>query len=253
MGTRPEVPAIASGRPPVEVAAESGYTGRRHELRRVVSVHQWLPRPVQPARGHLPLPLVRRSARGRARPAALRTRSAAAWMQLFDERHRRNTYPYGSGVWGKKEWVLPDIDDENVVSTVRGRHESLLGRALRQADRVEDLWIKLCGNSHTGSFKDLGMTVLVSRGQADDRATACRSTRSRAPRPATPRRRSRPTARRRASRRRAPAARTRSRSRSSSSRSRTARSCSRSTPTSTAAWRSCRSSPKERRSTSPTR
>jgi threonine synthase len=24
------------------------------------------------------------------------------------------------------------------------------------------LWIKLCGNSHTGSFKDLGMTVLVS-------------------------------------------------------------------------------------------
>jgi threonine synthase len=27
---------------------------------------------------------------------------------------------------------------------------------------VEDLWVKLCGNSHTGSFKDLGMTVLVS-------------------------------------------------------------------------------------------
>ena len=27
---------------------------------------------------------------------------------------------------------------------------------------VEDLWIKMCGNSHTGSFKDLGMTVLVS-------------------------------------------------------------------------------------------
>jgi threonine synthase len=27
---------------------------------------------------------------------------------------------------------------------------------------VEDLWIKQCGNSHTGSFKDLGMTVLVS-------------------------------------------------------------------------------------------
>jgi threonine synthase len=27
---------------------------------------------------------------------------------------------------------------------------------------VPDLWVKLCGNSHTGSFKDLGMTVLVS-------------------------------------------------------------------------------------------
>jgi threonine synthase len=27
---------------------------------------------------------------------------------------------------------------------------------------VSELWIKQCGNSHTGSFKDLGMTVLVS-------------------------------------------------------------------------------------------
>ena len=27
---------------------------------------------------------------------------------------------------------------------------------------MNDLWVKLCGNSHTGSFKDLGMTVLVS-------------------------------------------------------------------------------------------
>jgi len=27
---------------------------------------------------------------------------------------------------------------------------------------LADLWVKLCGNSHTGSFKDLGMTVLVS-------------------------------------------------------------------------------------------
>ncbi|MEZ4288507.1 MAG: hypothetical protein R3A47_10270 [Polyangiales bacterium] len=27
---------------------------------------------------------------------------------------------------------------------------------------LDDLWIKNCGNSHTGSFKDLGMTVLVS-------------------------------------------------------------------------------------------
>jgi threonine synthase len=47
---------------------------------------------------------------------------------------------------------------------------------------VEDLWIKLCGNSHTGSFKDLGMTVLVSvvkqmmAGNSPVRAVACAST-----------------------------------------------------------------------------
>ena len=36
--------------------------------------------------------------------------------------------------------------------------------AERLGDQIglSDLWIKLCGNSHTGSFKDLGMTVLVS-------------------------------------------------------------------------------------------
>ena len=28
---------------------------------------------------------------------------------------------------------------------------------------MQDLWVKQCGNSHTGSFKDLGMTALVSQ------------------------------------------------------------------------------------------
>jgi threonine synthase len=93
---------------------------------------------------------------------ALRSRSAAAWMQLFDERHRRNTYPYGSGVWGKKEWVVPFIDNENIVSTYEGSSNLLWADRYGKQLHVEDLWIKQCGNSHTGSFKDLGMTVLVS-------------------------------------------------------------------------------------------
>jgi threonine synthase len=47
---------------------------------------------------------------------------------------------------------------------------------------VPDLWVKLCGNSHTGSFKDLGMTVLVSvvkqmiSDGAPIKAVACAST-----------------------------------------------------------------------------
>ncbi len=93
---------------------------------------------------------------------ALRRRSAAAWIKLFEQRYRRNEFPFGSGVWGKKEWVMPFLDSENIVSTYEG------GTNLMWADRygkllgVEDLWVKMCGNSHTGSFKDLGMTVLVS-------------------------------------------------------------------------------------------
>ena len=93
---------------------------------------------------------------------ALRDRSPAAWMRLFDERYKRTTWPTGSGVWGKREWVAPEVPDDLVVSMDEG------GTNLFWADRygaalgLSDLWIKLCGNSHTGSFKDLGMTVLVS-------------------------------------------------------------------------------------------
>src|SRR5258706_10368283 len=113
---------------------------------------------------------------------ALRSRSAAAWIQLFDDRYRRNIYPYGSGVWGKKEWVVPFIDNENIVSMYEGNSNLLWADRYGMQLHVEDLWIKQCGNSHTGSFKDLGMTVLVSlvkemmAGGTPIDAVACAST-----------------------------------------------------------------------------
>ena len=93
---------------------------------------------------------------------ALRDRSAAAWMRLFDERYKRTTWPYGSSVWGKKEWVCPQIDDNCVVSMDEGGTNLFLAEAFGRSVGVDEVWVKLCGNSHTGSFKDLGMTVLVS-------------------------------------------------------------------------------------------
>ncbi|MFN7134711.1 MAG: pyridoxal-phosphate dependent enzyme, partial [Myxococcales bacterium] len=113
---------------------------------------------------------------------ALKARSAEEWKALFDARYRRAPWPYASGVWGKKEWVHPGLDDANVVSTMEGA--SSLFRADRLAREVGagELWIKQCGQTHTGSFKDLGMTVLVSavnqmraRGRPI-RAVACAST-----------------------------------------------------------------------------
>ncbi len=106
--------------------------------------------------------------------AALKERSGPIWRDLFDQRTRigpsdhrdgditqyavRNT----SGVWAKREWVLPQIRPENTITLGEGYtpliHSPRLGRDLG----VEDLWVKQCGVSHTGSFKDLGMTVLVS-------------------------------------------------------------------------------------------
>jgi threonine synthase len=95
--------------------------------------------------------------------AELSKLSGAEWKQLFRERSHVTEWPYGSGVWGKKEWVLPEIDSENVVSMYEGNTNLFWAERYGRQLGIEELWIKQCGNSHTGSFKDLGMTVLVSQ------------------------------------------------------------------------------------------
>ena len=114
--------------------------------------------------------------------AALRDRSAAEWKALFEARAGAPQLPYGSGVWGKKEWVCPEVAEANVVSMAEGHTHLFPAARLGRELGVPELWIKLCGNSHTGSFKDLGMTVLISVVKqmiADGspiRAVACAST-----------------------------------------------------------------------------
>ncbi|MCP3984136.1 MAG: threonine synthase [bacterium] len=112
----------------------------------------------------------------------LRKVSAADWKKRFEDRGHRSEWPYGSGVWGKKEWVLPEVDPENVVSMYEGHTNLFWAERYGRELGLEDLWLKLCGNTHTGSFKDLGMTVLVSmvnemraRGR-EVQAVACAST-----------------------------------------------------------------------------
>ncbi len=113
---------------------------------------------------------------------ALRTRSPNQWKKLFDDRVGSTQWPYGSGVWGKKEWIMPSIADDNVVSMYEGNSNLFWAERLGRQIGLSDLWVKLCGNSHTGSFKDLGMTVLVSvvKQMRDEgvpvRAVACAST-----------------------------------------------------------------------------
>jgi threonine synthase len=113
---------------------------------------------------------------------ALRVKTAEEWQQIFDNRTRSHTWPYGSGVWGKKEWVCPQVEDDNIVSMYEGHTNSFWAQRLGEMIGLPDLWIKLSGNSHTGSFKDLGMTVLVSvvkqmiADGAPIKAVACAST-----------------------------------------------------------------------------
>lgn len=114
---------------------------------------------------------------------ALRSRSPAAWIRTFDERYGRSRWPYGSGVWSKHEWVQPHVSAENVVSLYEGNTNLFWAeRYGKESLGLPDLWVKQCGTSHTGSFKDLGMTVLVSSVKEmiaagkPIRAVACAST-----------------------------------------------------------------------------
>ncbi|MEE8408700.1 MAG: threonine synthase, partial [Myxococcota bacterium] len=89
-------------------------------------------------------------------------RSAAAWRELFESRPAGTPGPYGSGVWRYHEWILPDLPLDEIVTLGEG------GTPLVAAGRLSDalglnLMIKQCGQSLSGSFKDLGMTVLVSQ------------------------------------------------------------------------------------------
>jgi threonine synthase len=113
---------------------------------------------------------------------ALARRDAKAWIKLFDKRYKTTEWPYGSGVWGKKEWVLPQIDNESIVSLYEGGSNLFWAERFGKMLGMDELWLKLCGNSHSGSFKDLGMTVLVSqvkqmiREGTPIKAVACAST-----------------------------------------------------------------------------
>lgn len=117
--------------------------------------------------------------------AALAALDGTSWRALFDRRARpgaADRYPF-SGVWGKAEWVMPALRPENVVSLGEGYTPLLPSPRLGAAIGVPNLWVKQCGVSHTGSFKDLGMTALVSTvaqmiadGLNSVRAVACAST-----------------------------------------------------------------------------
>jgi len=112
----------------------------------------------------------------------LKQNTAREWKELFDDRYRRQMWPHGSSVWGKKEWVIPSIKDANIVSMYEGATNLFWAERFGKQVGIDDIWIKMCGNSHTGSFKDLGMTVLVSvvkqmiDGGKDIPAVACAST-----------------------------------------------------------------------------
>ena len=109
------------------------------------------------------------------------SKTASEWKTHFDRRHGGRPGPYGSGVWRFHEWVLPDLPRESIVTLGEGASPLVSASHLSNKWRI-DLGIKQCGHSLSGSFKDLGMTVLISqvaemrRQGTEIPAVACAST-----------------------------------------------------------------------------
>ncbi|MBN1500595.1 MAG: threonine synthase [Spirochaetes bacterium] len=92
----------------------------------------------------------------------LKKTSSDEWKNILNSRMGTSKWPYGSGVWRYKEMICPDVADKNIISMYEGNSNLFYAKRFGEKIGMKDLWIKMCGNSHTGSFKDLGMTVLVS-------------------------------------------------------------------------------------------
>ena len=92
----------------------------------------------------------------------LGTVSGEEWRNRFERRKGKGSWPWNSGVWSRREWVLDGISDEAIVSLGEGFNALIPSKRLREWADVAHLSVLECGVSHTGSFKDLGMTVLVS-------------------------------------------------------------------------------------------
>lgn len=97
--------------------------------------------------------------------AALAKTSGKEWRARFDARlasHNGADSLNASGVWSKREWVNPELAPDDIVTLGEGASPMTHAKRLGAQWELASLHIKQCGTSHTGSFKDLGMTVLVS-------------------------------------------------------------------------------------------
>ncbi|MBI5742288.1 MAG: threonine synthase [Candidatus Niyogibacteria bacterium] len=107
-----------------------------------------------------------------------------AYTKKFDERAAQIAFhsddpTIHSGVWRFKEWIMPFIPNEDIITLKEGIVPIVrAGKHLRNWIGAEmDLWLILEGITPTGSFKDFGGTVLMTVAKkAGVRAVTCAST-----------------------------------------------------------------------------
>jgi threonine synthase len=93
-------------------------------------------------------------------------RSPKEWKDWFEDRHHWKKI--NSGVWKFKDWIMPELKNEDIVTLGEGFVPIVpAGPNLKKWVGGDiDIWLILEGKSPSGSFKDFGMTVLVSVAKA---------------------------------------------------------------------------------------
>lgn len=104
--------------------------------------------------------------------------------KIFDVRLSSKKFPLQSGVWRYKE-LLPNINPSSIISRIEGNtHLYSVGKNISSGFRhigeyvgLSRLFLKHEGENPTGSFKDRGMTVGISKAVSlHAKAVACAST-----------------------------------------------------------------------------
>ncbi len=114
---------------------------------------------------------------------ALLNKTLTDYIKIFDERvalsaHQSHKPTISSGVWRFKEWIMPFIPDDLIVSLNEGIVPIVrAGKHLQKWVGDVELYIIMEGMTPTGSFKDFGGTVMMSIAKAAGiKAVACAST-----------------------------------------------------------------------------
>src|SRR5687768_3138471 len=73
--------------------------------------------------------------------SALKHTRPDSWKAIFDNRYKRTLWPFGSGVWGKKEWVSPEIPDDVIVSLDEGGTNLFWAERFGRELEMPELWV----------------------------------------------------------------------------------------------------------------
>jgi len=113
----------------------------------------------------------------------LPNKTMGEYIEIFNERFALNRWESKdpkvySGVWRFKEWIMPFLPDNLIVSLHEGNVPIIqAGKYLNEWVGDIELYIILEGMTPTGSFKDFGGTVMMSIAKAAGiKAVACAST-----------------------------------------------------------------------------